>query len=529
MKNYINQTVKVLDPFNWSRKSDGGIVEVSSTNVMNSLKRQSFVDYLLGKRRFDLAAYVAVQYFCIIAPIDNSISRIFTDVGSIQLLIFDEQEGKFIEKHSLQALLKQPNFDDTQQQFMEAFTAYYAITGDGYIIANSIDQDSEPRQLFVIPTQSVQINQGADNAILSYTVTQGSTPVQYLAVQTLNGTRYIATLPNGVKSEIYHALSYNPLASNYNIKGRSSLTSIYYEMEQFIAANIHNLSRLKRGSTLDGIFMLDEKLTDDQYTSLQEHINEYWGSEYNAGRPFLAEGGLKFQATGAEGKDMDYSKMKRELLDTFYNHFKIPLPFISPETMTLANMEAATLRFYDEAVLPTLNRLLADLTKFLMRRYKNSENFKIWYDIDSISALEPRRNEQLKAKKEIGIYTTNELRAMDRAAPIDGGQNIYGSITDVPIMVDTEDEFAAGDELERDQQQQEQAQESGKLQSLIALYKANGLPQDSIDKMVKEFKSLKNNDDPIKVPCRTLLSLYKDDKGNPLFNEEEIEKEVANL
>lgn len=467
---------------------------VATVNVMQMLKRQSFIDNLLAKKQYDLAAYVAIQYFCSVVPVDDSISRIYKDVGAIPLLIKDVSEDEFVSKHPLQVLLDQPNYDDTQRQFMNAFCAYYTITGDSYIIANSIEPNSIPRHLFVIPPQSVQINYGTDNTILSYTVTQTATPIQYMPIQTLNGTRYSAKLANGTYSEIYHSLTFNPLASSYNIRGRAPMSSLYFEMEQFIAANTHNLSRLKRGTTLDGVFEHDDKLTDDQYQRLKAQIEEYWGGEQNSGKPFLAEDGLKFTANPGGKKDMDYSVMKRDLLDAIYNKFQIPLPMISKETMTMANMEAATIRFYDETVIPTLNMLLADLTKFLMPRYPNSENMIIWYDVDSIPALEPRRNEQLQAKQKLNIYTINELRAMDRAEAIDGGQNLYGNITQVPIAVDTEDEFATGDELERPQQQ---------------------TPSQPTQDEAAKFRSI--------------LELYKDEKGMPMFTNEEIEQEVANL
>jgi phage portal protein BeeE len=483
---------------NYFKKSEAivdNMFSVSSSSPNDIVRRQSFVDYLLGKKRYDLASYVAVQYFCIVAPIDNSVTRLFTDISNIPLLIYDEKEEKFIDNHPLQELLSSPNFDDTREQFMEAFSAFFLITGDSYIIANSIDINSEPRQLFVLPPQNVEIQQDGDGNVLSYSVSRGAISTVYK--QTLSaqgGVRYIATLSSGATSEIYHSLSFHPVSAYYNIKGKSPLTSIYYELEQYIASNTHNLSRLKRGTTLDGIFKTGEKLTDDQFMKLQSHIDEYWGSEHNAGRPFLAEGGLEFQANPKENKDMDYSKMRKDLKEIMYNHYAIPLPFVSPDTMTLANMEASTLRFYDEGVIPALNRLLADLTKFLMPRYKNSENLKIWYDQDTIPALEPRRNAQLKAKQELGIYTWNELRAMDRAAPIDGGQNIYGQVTQIPLAVDPEDPFTSGDELQTQESEQNARQGA------------------------KNAANIKN-----------ILSRYKDGGGNVLFSDSEIDRIVAQI
>jgi HK97 family phage portal protein len=485
----------------WSTKQNETAVNVPSPNPNNVVRRQSFVDYLLRQNRYDLAAYVAVQYFCAIAPVDNSISRLFTDISSIPLLIQDKKDESFIDDHPLQQLLNSPNFDDTGQQFIQAFTAFYLITGDSYIIANSIDMNGEPRSLFVIPPQDVQVNQGTEGTIISYQVSQVATPAIYKATPTVDrGMRYIATLQNGVVSEIYHALTLNPLSANYNVKGRSPLTSLFYELEEYLAINRHNLSRLKRGTTLDGLFKTEDKLTDEQYTALQAHITEYWGGENNAGRPFLLEGGLEFQANPRENKDMDFSKMKKDLKEIIYNHFAIPLPFISPETMTLANMEAATLRFYDEGILPLLNTLLSDLSKFLMPRYKGSENYRIWYNQDTISALEPRRLEQLKARKELGIFTINELRVMAGYEQIDGGQNIYGQLTEVPIAVDPNDEFASGTELEQGQQarqggQQEQSQEQQQSAANV----------------------------------RAILKRYKDAKNDALFSDVEIEKIVGDV
>lgn len=490
--NYIRET--------WSTKSYGTTVDVPSPNPNNVVRKQSFIDYLLGKHRYDLAAYVAVQYFCIVAPVDNSITRLFRDVSSVPLLIQDKKEDKFVEGHPLEQLLNNPNFDDTGEQFMQALAAFYLITGDSYIVVNSIDANSEPRSLFIIPPQDVQINQGAEEAIISYQVNQAATPVLYRATPSVDrGVRYLATLPNGVVSEIYHALTLNPLSAWYNIKGRSPLTSLFYELEEYIATNRHNLSRLKRGTTLDGLFKTEDKLTDDQYTALQEHINGYWGGENNAGRPFLLEGGLEFQANPRENKDMDYSKMKNDLKQIIYNHFSIPLPFVSPETMTLANMEAATLRFYDEGVLPLLNTLLTNLTKFLMPRYQNSETFRIWYNQDTISALEPRRLEQLKVRKELGIFTINELRIMAGYEPIDGGQNIYGQLTQVPIAVDPNDEFANGTELEQGQQARQQGagQQADQQQNAANV--------------------------------RAILKRYKDASNKPLFNDAEIEKIIGDV
>jgi hypothetical protein len=209
------------------------------------------------------------------------------------------------------------------------------------------------------------------------------------------------------------------------------------------------------------------------------------------------EGGLEFQSNPKDNKDMDYDKLDDRLTTKIYNKLRIPLSFISKETMNLANMESSRLRIYHEAVLPWTDHIFADLTKFLMPRYKNSENLIVWYDKGLISALEPERNEQLQAKQKLGVYTINEIRGMDRAEPIDGGQNVYGQASEVPIATDPEDEFTDGDELTQEPVAPANPQ---KMAEILKLYKDSEdkplFAEDEINHIVKNFdiSDVKNPD-----------------------------------
>jgi HK97 family phage portal protein len=461
------------------------------------VRRQSFIDYLLNNKKYSLAARQTINYYCITAPLSDGIDRLTTNISSIPPLIWDKKENLFVENHPLEQLLQNPNFEDTWKEFATAFSTFLLLTGDNYMIANSLDMNGEPRQLFIVPPQTVDRNIGLDNLTLSYNVNYGAEPIKYNLVKTLTGDRYLATLPNGVVSELYHSMVLNPLTAYYKIKGKSPIGSLYYEIEQYIASNIHNLSRLKRGTTLDGVFTYPEKLKDDEYNELKAQVEEYWSGECNAGKPFILEGGLEFQSNPKDNKDMDYDKLDDRLTTKIYNKLRIPLSFISKETMNLANMESSRLRIYHEAVLPWTDHIFADLTKFLMPRYKNSENLIVWYDKGLISALEPERNEQLQAKQKLGVYTINEIRGMDRAEPIDGGQNVYGQASEVPIATDPEDEFTDGDELTQEPVAPANPQ---KMAEILKLYKDSEdkplFAEDEINHIVKNFdiSDVKNPD-----------------------------------
>lgn len=478
-----------LNPLKWGKKS-----LQQQCSHLQTVQRQSFIDFMLGRRKYNLAAYQMIQYYCIVAPLGDGIDRIAKGVGGINPLIFDKKKQEFVNEHPLQLLLDNPNFRMGWNAFAKAYTVFLILTGNSYFIANSIgDINSEPRALFIIHPQNVTINQ-TDGNIISYDITEDGMQKHYSLMKSTAGNpiRYI-NQQDGIVSEIFHSMEINPLASGFGIIGKSKLNSVYYEVEQYISQSIHNLSRLKRGTTLDGVFKHEKTLTQDQFQTLKAEINAYHSGDNNAGRPFLLQNGLDFKQNEVRVKDMDYEALTKNIKEVIYNRLEIPLPSISSDTMTMANMDAAALLKYDDAILPATNFLMNQLTKFLMPRYKNSENLKVWYDDGDISALEPRRNEQLQAKKSLDIYTINELRAMDRATGLDGGNNLYGQATEVPIATDIEDEFSGSDFGNGNQQDQEPT------------------PEEAQD-----------TDDTAKFIG--LLSGYKNEKGESRFTHEEIEK-----
>ena len=90
---------------------------------------------------------------------------------------------------------------------------------------------------------------------------------------------------------------------------------------------------------------------------------------------------------------MDFGELKKSTTETIFNAAKVPLPMISPDNMTLANMDAAKYNFYDNCILPLVKRVNSFLTKSVLSRYPNSENLEFTYDESDIEALEFRKTE----------------------------------------------------------------------------------------------------------------------------------------
>lgn len=383
--------------------------------------RNSLVDFLLGKNEYKLAAYQAVEYFYKCAPLFDGVDRLAQAISSIKPMVYDTKNKEYITDHPILGLLKKPSFNTSFGDFIYQYASFMILTGDNYIFVNSLGDNSEPRQMFIRPPQSVSMNLGGDGFVNSYYVNLNSVSAVYeRQIDMDQGYKYINT-SNGVTSQLFHSKTFNPTTQGFAIKGCSVLNSIYYEIEQYISTGIHNLSLLKRGANLSGIFTSESRMADDDYMRLKAQIDEYFCGDNNAGRPFLAENGLEFQSTQQTNKDMDFLSLKEIVTSTIYNILRIPLPMISKDVMTMANLSASKVNFYDNGVLPWVDRIYDDLTNALMPYYKDSENLVIAYNINDIPALETRKIENLVQLKEAGALTLNEMRGqLNYEAAIDG-------------------------------------------------------------------------------------------------------------
>lgn len=395
-------------------------------------RRQSFIDYLLCNKQYDLAAQQAINYYSNCAPLYTAINWIAQEGSSINIKLFDPKKDSFIDKHPVLDLLAAPNADSTYEEFMYALITFLQLTGNSYLVADG-PVNRPPISIHNTPPQSLSWTMADDGYPKSFQVSSVNDSHTFLRKIVNSRFRYYEQ----DMRELWQIKTFNPDTTNFKIVGKSPLNSIYYEIEQYLSSSIHNLSLLKRGSTINGIFKHGNKLTDDSYRRLQSQIDMFFSGENNAGRTFLAEDGLDFIPTSQSNKDMDFLELKKNVTETIYNLFRIPLPSVSAETMTLANMDAAKLDLYDNAVTPAINRIYAELTNFLLSRYPNTEGMYFTYDPSEILALESRKNENLKFLQSLNILTTNELRRLVGYENLDaGGDSLYQPAANIPFAKD---------------------------------------------------------------------------------------------
>ena len=396
------------------------------------------MDNLYRNRNYDLAANQAIKYYLSCAPLADAVQRIVIEVAAIEPEIYDARNNVFLTNHPLLDLLKNPNAISTYEDFITDVATFYLLTANSFITAEG-NINSKPVSLNTIPPSYIKPSITSDGYVGIWEASSVYLNMQYL--REMNKLKFRFYSPQKT-SELYQIRGFSAGVNNYKIWGMSQLNPIWDEIEQYLAASTHNISVLEKGATLSGVFSIDNgtMLSQEAYDRLREQIQSLYSGTGNAGRSMLAENGLKFNAISQNNRDMDFSTLKDKVTMQIYKNLKIPLPLINEGTMTLANLEASALLFYDNAVLPLVKRIFSELTNFLMPRYPNSDYLSLWYDDNKISALEPRRLANLKAKADLNVITANEIRADIQMPPFkEGADELYQPATLIPYATDIED------------------------------------------------------------------------------------------
>ena len=392
----------------------------------------SFVEQLFMMGRQNISFYQCIRYYQQCAPLFSAIQLIADEVAAINPYLYDKNTSQFIKRNPLLDLLKNPNMDVTQSEFFEQIACYFLITGNCFIVATG-DANKPAKELFIVPPQYVSLTPGDDGYIETININPGYVFTESFKRKEIDGRfRFYSSADR----EIWHIKEFNPLMGPNHLYGMPKMMPIFYEIEQYINASIHNLSLLRRGARPSGAIVSQEPFNDDQFMRMQEQMDKFYAGSNQAGRLLLLENGVDFREMSISNKDMDFMELKKNVTNTIFNTLKIPLPMVSPDHMTMANMDMAKLNLYDNAVLPLTQRIFVELSNFLLHRYTQDKNIEITFSDDEIMALQPRRNDDLVKIKSIGVLTINEIRKEMGYEPLQNGDALYGQATEVPIAND---------------------------------------------------------------------------------------------
>ncbi len=386
----------------------------------------------------------ALRFYSQLQPVFDAVDRIVTEFSSIRPTVINTETKEFLPDHPILELLKEPNAFDTCDLFLKTLATDFLVTGNAFFTATGPVQ-LKPLEIFNIRPQTVSVLTSDALKVKSYQISDWDLQIIYkftnvfkefgsTAAEKLGEFRYYRDR----SSEFFHFKDVNRLDSLTTNRhfGMNRISPLFFEADQYKESSMHNLSILKRAGRSSGILSSKESLTEDQREHLQKSFNDLYTGSENAGRALLIDGAIEWTDLMKNNRDMDFLELKKGNVVAIYNTYRVPLPLVIAEQMTLANMEAARLSLYENAVIPLTKFLYSKITRALMPRYEKSENLELTFSIFDIPALESKRVQSTKDISNLGILTINELRTMLGKEGLENGDEIFLPANLLPLLRD---------------------------------------------------------------------------------------------
>jgi HK97 family phage portal protein len=404
-------------------------IEKKTNTTKRTFRLSDFLDYMQTKGWYKVTASLAMQLYEKNSAVADSVDTIKDNAKTIKPLI--KRGDVYVDDHDILTLLKNPNKMQNYPEFIESCIIYKLLTGNLFISAfGNVNVKDVPTQLYVTPTDTI-VAQGEG---LSHRFQVFPQPaLQYLEKEYIFDKKTGRYLANTL-AEMFFINNFINYTTTNGYVANSILNSILYEIEVLNSGNNHNLSMLLNGVNLSGVFSID---TEDQDVVDQFILDarNYFAGSANAGKYIASKGkGIEFKPIQSTNKEMEALGNSEAVRKVIYDRFQIPSPLRSLGTETYSNYETARLVLFDMAVIPCVNSIFSGLTAGFRRRSILKDNEEITYDPNSIPALQTRFIEEIKNKKETGVYANNEIREMFGSDPL-GPENdiLYQNYNMVPV------------------------------------------------------------------------------------------------
>lgn len=334
--------------------------------------------------------------------ISDSVNRIVDATIQIIPVVKNKKTGEISTEHPALELLNNPRGFFSRNALIAELMTAYCITGYFCpVLVGNVNY--APTMVYPIRSNHVSLEEGVsgwlENIRFSepydqetYSLNKASGWV-YQRRDNLAETKYI--FKDRRRSGIY---ADNPI------------NKIYYQASTKYYGNMHNSNILKKGTRPGGIYSpASDALSQEQYEQFREEVRGKIGPA-NAGRDIVAPTPVKYTDLMLNTRDMDFVELIDRAGKDVYTQFQIPLPLISPETMTLNNFGKAVEAFYDFSVLPRAGFFYGELGNFLLRRYQGGHELEFAIDEKQLTALKERMINRAKNMREAFAYSDNEIR-----------------------------------------------------------------------------------------------------------------------
>lgn len=299
-------------------------------------------------------------------------------------------------------LLARPNPGQSGDEYVQATISYLMIAGNRY--DERVMVGGSPRELYSLRPDRMKVVPGSNGFPQAYTYTIGG---QF---------RRWDMDPATLECDVRHDKLFNPLDDWY---GMSPIEAGAYSIDTHNDNLGMGKALLQNGARPSGGLQVDGDLSDEQFNRLKAQIEAQYSGAHNAGRPMVLEGGMKWVPMAFSPSDMDALESRYASARDICLAFGVPPLLMGVKgDNTYANYAEARLAFWEDTVIPLVDRLANDWSMWL-GPYFGDQIIKA--DLDQIPAIADKRKTLWDMADKATDLTINERRELKGYKPLPEG------------------------------------------------------------------------------------------------------------
>jgi len=357
----------------------------------------------------------------------NAIAYSCIDLRSKALASVDlgvKVNGKIQDQnHPLNKLLKKPNPVDAGAEFFHRVNAHRDITGNTFI--EKVGGDTgPPRELWSWSPYEMRV------------FAKSRLPTGFIWEK--NGQKFGWEVDQFTgQASILQWKTFAPLDE---FVGMSPMRAASMSVDQHNASSRWNFRSIENAAVPSGfLFSKKEPITEPQVKQLRKDMEENFEGPDNAKRVMIGHGNMEWKQISMNPVDMDWLMGHANAAREIATVYRTPAQLVGIlGDQTFNNYKEARAAFYEDTVIVLLDALVDELNSWLAPDF--GKGTEIFYDINSIPALEGRRMERMKALETVTFMSDNEKRGVMGMPDYDpkstGADLLFTPVGSIPVGFD---------------------------------------------------------------------------------------------
>lgn len=307
-------------------------------------------------------------------------------------------------------LLAKPHADMTQFEYFELLYAHQLLWGNAY---NYVERDAVGRilHLWPIPPSCVQVGR------VSYT----GRKIYLVTYDAINAGRPVVMYDAGpLEGDMFHI----PAFGYDGICGVSPIRMAREGIGLALAAEEYGARLFGSGSLATGVLQTEQRLTQAQADALHARWQEKRAGLEHAHGTIVLDKGATFHQLSIAPEDAQFIESRRFQISEIARMFGVPphmLMDTEKSTSWGTGIEQQTIAFVVFTLRPWLTRVEQRLSRLL-----RPQPVYAHYNVEGLLRGDTAaRAAFYKAMWELGVFSTNEIRALEERGPVEGGDVRY--------------------------------------------------------------------------------------------------------